>query len=34
MKTARTPYINLGLDAAAMRFRKMVERRVAAETAA
>jgi vanillate O-demethylase monooxygenase subunit len=34
MKTARTPYINLGLDAAAMRFRKMVERRIAAETVA
>lgn len=31
MKTARTPAINLGLDAAAMRFRKMVERRIAAE---
>ena len=31
MKSARTPYINLGLDAAAMRFRRMVEREVAAE---
>lgn len=31
MKLARTPYINLGLDAAAMRFRRMVERAVAAE---
>jgi len=30
MKTARTPYINLGLDAAAMRFRRMVEREIAA----
>lgn len=33
MKAARTPYINLGLDAAAMRFRRMVERRIEAEAA-
>ncbi|MDO9524312.1 MAG: aromatic ring-hydroxylating dioxygenase subunit alpha, partial [Gemmobacter sp.] len=31
MKAPRTPYLNLGLDAGAMRFRKMVERRIAAE---
>jgi phenylpropionate dioxygenase-like ring-hydroxylating dioxygenase large terminal subunit len=31
MKTAKSPYINLGLDAAAMRFRKKVERRIVAE---
>ena len=34
MKAPRTPYLNLGLDAAAMRFRKMVERRIASETGA
>ena len=33
MKHARSPYINLGIDAAAMRFRKKVERQIAAETA-
>lgn len=33
MKAARTPYINLGLDAAAMRFRRMVQRRIDAEAA-
>ena len=32
MKAPRTPSINLGLDAGAMRFRKLVERRIAAET--
>ena len=31
MKHARGPYINLGIDAAAMRFRKKVERQIAAE---
>ena len=31
MKTARSPYINLGLDAAAMRFRNKVARQIAAE---
>lgn len=31
MKNARSPYINLGIDAAAMRFRKKVERQIAAE---
>ena len=30
MKTSRTRHINLGLDAGAMRFRKMVERRIEA----
>ena len=34
MKAPCTPYLNLGLDAAAMRFRKMVERRIASETGA
>ena len=29
MKTPRTPYLNLGLDAGAMRFRKLVERMIA-----
>ena len=33
MAQATTPYINLGLDAGAMRFRKMLERRIAAEQA-
>lgn len=33
MKSARTPFINLGLDAASLRFRRMVERAVDAETA-
>jgi len=31
MKNPRTPALNLGLDAAAMRFRKLVERRIARE---
>ncbi len=31
MKYARSPYINLGIDAAAMRFRKKVECQIAAE---
>lgn len=31
MKAARTPYLNLGLDAGAMRFRKMIERQIARE---
>lgn len=31
MTAPRTPYLNLGLDAAAMRFRRMVDRRIAAE---
>ena len=31
MKTSRTPVLNLGLDAAALRFRRMVERLVVAE---
>ncbi len=31
MKHARSPCINLGIDAAAMRFRKKVERQIAAE---
>lgn len=34
MKAARTPYLNLGLDAAAMRFRRMVERLVEDEAPA
>ncbi|MFN4130464.1 MAG: aromatic ring-hydroxylating dioxygenase subunit alpha, partial [Paracoccaceae bacterium] len=33
MKKARTPVLNLGLDAAALRFRRMVERLVEAENA-
>lgn len=33
MKTSKSPHLNLGLDAGAMRFRKMVERQVAAEQA-
>lgn len=33
MAAAKTPCINLGLDAGAMRFRKMLERRMAAEAA-
>ena len=32
MKTRQTPYLNLGLDAGAMRFRAMVSKRIAAET--
>jgi vanillate O-demethylase monooxygenase subunit len=31
MKHARTPYLNLGLDAAAMRFRRMVQREIGAD---
>ena len=31
MKTSRTRHINLGIDAGAMRFRKMVERRISEE---
>ena len=31
MKESRTRHINLGIDAGAMRFRKMVERRIAAK---
>lgn len=31
MKNPETPYLNLGLDAGAMRFRKLVERMIAAE---
>ena len=31
MKHRRTPYMNLGLDAGAMRFRAKVEKRIAAE---
>jgi vanillate O-demethylase monooxygenase subunit len=31
MKSPATPYLNLGLDAGAMRFRKLVERKIAAE---
>jgi len=34
MKAPRTPYLNLGLDAGAMRFRLMTERQVAVERAA
>ncbi len=34
MKDAKTPYINLGLDAGAARFRKLLERRIAAEKGA
>jgi len=34
MKAPRTPYINLGLDAAAMRFRLKVDRCMAAEVSA
>lgn len=33
MKNPRTPSINLGLDAGALRFRRKVERRIAAEAA-
>jgi vanillate O-demethylase monooxygenase subunit len=33
MKDPRTPVINLGLDAAALRFRRLVERRIEAEAA-
>ena len=33
MKAPRTPALNLGLDAGAMRFRRMVERAIAAEGA-
>lgn len=33
MKAPKTPVINLGLDAAAMRFRRLVERQVALEAA-
>jgi len=32
MKHRTTPYINLGLDAGAMRFRAKVQQRIAAET--
>ncbi len=31
MKSPATPYLNLGLDAGAMRFRKLLDRRIAAE---
>ena len=31
MKERRTPYMNLGLDAGAVRFRAKVEKRIAAE---
>ena len=31
MKESRTRHINLGIDAGAMRFRKMVERRIEGE---
>ena len=31
MKESRIRHINLGIDAGAMRFRKMVERRIAAK---
>ena len=31
MKDPRTPYLNLGLDAGAMRFRAKLENRIAAE---
>ena len=31
MKSPATPFLNLGLDAGAMRFRKLVERMTAAE---
>ncbi len=34
MKEARGPHINLGIDAAAMRFRRQVERAIAAEAEA
>lgn len=33
MKAPKTPSLNLGLDAGALRFRRMVERRIAAEMA-
>ena len=33
MKNPRTPYMNLGLDAGAMRFRAKLEKRIAAEQA-
>ena len=33
MKDPRTPYMNLGLDAGAMRFRSKLEKRIAAEQA-
>ena len=33
MKSPATPHLNLGLDAGAMRFRKLVERMIAAEKA-
>ena len=33
MKNRTSPYINLGLDAGAMRFRRKVDRRIAEETA-
>lgn len=33
MKNPATPFLNLGLDAGAMRFRKLVERMIAAERA-
>ncbi len=32
MKHRRTPYMNLGLDAGAMRFRAQVDKRIAAES--
>jgi len=34
MANRKTPHLNLGLDAGAMRFRRMVERRIEAETQA
>lgn len=34
MERSRAPMLTLGLDAGAMRFRKMIERRIAAETPA
>ena len=33
MKSPRTPALNLGLDAGAQRFRRMVERAIAGEGA-
>jgi hypothetical protein len=33
MNAPASPYLNLGLDAGAMRFRKLVERVIAAERA-
>lgn len=34
MKNRKTPYLNLGLDAGAMRFRRMIDRRIEEETSA